>query len=130
MKEGLAVISLLLSLQSKALAQSPTFDAKSAAGESRIASVIAMDQALGSADREFRHAREAFSPRSPTQAQPGSRTRHPILLGTAIGAGAGLLINVTACRTGESVCSAPGNLLMAGIGAGIGALVGVLVSRH
>lgn len=55
---------------------------------------------------------------------------HPVLIGAAIGAGAGFLINATACRTGESVCSGAGNLLMAGIGAGAGALVGLLISRR
>jgi hypothetical protein len=54
---------------------------------------------------------------------------HPVLLGAAIGAGAGFLLNATACRTGESVCTGPGNLLMAAIGAGIGAAIGALVSR-
>lgn len=129
MKKGIAVISILLSLQSKILAQSPTRDASSTEGVGRIASVVEIGHLQRSADLEFRHSRQALD-RGSSQAQPSIRNRHPVLIGAAIGAGAGLLINVTACRTDESVCSAPGNLLMAGIGAGIGALVGVLVSRH
>ena len=95
----------------------------------RISLMVEIGQLRRSAALEFRHAGQALDG-SPSQAQPNARNGHPVLIGAAIGAGAGFLINVTACRTGESVCSAPGNLLMAGIGAGIGALVGVLVSRH
>ena len=129
MKKGIAVISMLLSLQSKILAQRPTRDTSLTDGVGRLASVVEIGHLQRSADLEFEHSRRAFD-RGSSQAQPSIRHRHPVLIGAAIGAGAGLLINVTACRTGESVCSAPGNLLMAGIGAGIGALVGVLVSRH
>jgi len=64
-----------------------------------------------------------------SQTQQKAHHGHPVLLGAAIGAGAGFLLNATACRTGESVCTGPGNLLMAAIGAGIGAAIGALVSR-
>jgi hypothetical protein len=64
-----------------------------------------------------------------SQAQQKAHHGHPILLGAAIGAGAGFLLNATACNTGESVCSGPGNVLMAAIGAGIGAAIGAVVSR-
>lgn len=129
MKRAVAAISILLILPSMGLAQSPTHDPSSTKGVDRIALMIEVGQLQRSEALESRHFGQALD-RSPTQAQPNTRSGHPVLIGAAIGAGAGLLINVTACRTGESVCSAPGNLLMAGIGAGIGALIGVLVSRH
>jgi hypothetical protein len=68
-------------------------------------------------------------PGAPSQTQSGHRVRHPVLLGAAIGAGAGFVLNASACRTGESVCTAAGNLMMAGIGAGVGAVVGAIVGR-
>ena len=129
MKKSIAVLSILLTLHTTMLAQSLTRDASSTEAVGRIASVIEIGQLQRSAALELRHSRQALD-RGSKPVQPSTRKRHPVLIGAAIGAGAGLLINVTACRTGESVCSAPGNLLMAGIGAGIGALVGVLVSRH
>jgi hypothetical protein len=129
MKKGVAVISILLILPSLCFAQSPTYDSSSAERVGRIAVMAEMGPLQRSAALEFRRSGHALD-RVGSQAQPNARTGHPVLIGAAVGAGAGLLINVTACRTGESVCSAPGNLLMAGIGAGIGALVGMLVSRH
>ena len=129
MKKGVAAISILLILPSTAFAQSPTHDPSSTERVGRIALIVEIGQLQRSAALEFRHSGQAFD-RGPSQAQPNTRSGHPVLTGAAIGAGAGLLINATACRTGESVCSAPGNLLMTGIGAGIGALVGVLVSKH
>jgi hypothetical protein len=129
MKRGVAAISILLILPSVGFAQSPIHDPSSTEGAGRIALMVEIGQLQRSAALEFRHSGQAPD-RGPSQLQPNTRSGHPVLLGAAIGAGAGLLINVTACRTGESVCSAPGNLLMAGIGAGIGALVGVLVSRR
>lgn len=129
MKKGVAAISILLVLPSMAFAQSPTRDASSTEGSGRIALMVEVGQLQRSAALEFRHSGQALD-RSPNQVQPNNRSSHSVLIGAAIGAGAGLLTNVTACRTGESVCSAPGNLLMAGIGAGVGALIGVLVSRH
>ena len=128
MKKVVAVISILLILSSICFAQSPTREPSSTEGADRIA-LVDIGQLQPSAVLEFRHSGQALE-RGPSQAQSNTRSGHPVLIGAAIGAGAGLLINVTACRTGESVCSAPGNLLMAGIGAGIGALVGVLVSKH
>jgi hypothetical protein len=128
MTKGVAAILILLVLPSIGFAQSPTDDPGSTGGVTRIALMVEIGQLRLSAALELRHTGQALD-RGPSQAQPNTRS-HPVLIGAAIGAGAGLLINVTACRTGESVCSAPGNLLMAGIGAGIGALVGVLVSRH
>ncbi len=129
MKKGVAAISILLILPSTGFAQSPTHDPSSTERIGRIALIVEIGQLQRSAALEFRHSRQALD-LGPSQAQPNTRSGHPVLIGAAIGAGAGLLINATACRTGESVCSAPGNLLMAGIGAGIGALVGVLVSKH
>lgn len=129
MKKGVAAISILLILPSMGFAQSPIDDPGSTEGVGRIALMVEIGQLPRSAVLEFRHPVQALD-RGPSRAQPNTRRGHPVLIGAAIGAGAGLVINVTACRTGESVCSAPGNLLMAGIGAGIGALVGVLVSRH
>jgi hypothetical protein len=130
MKKGVAAISILLILPSMVFAQSPTHEPSSTEGVGRIALMVEIGPLQRSAALELRHSAQALD-RGPSQAQRnGTRSGHPVLIGAAIGAGAGLLINVTACRTGESVCSAPGNLLMAGIGAGIGALVGVLVSRH
>ena len=67
---------------------------------------------------------------SPAQrSQSTARGGHPVLIGVAIGAGAGFLTNATFCRTGEGFCTGAGNLVMAGIGAGIGAVIGALVSR-
>jgi hypothetical protein len=129
MKKGVAAISILLILPSMGFAQSPTRDPGSTEGVGRIALMVEIDRLQRPATLEFRHSGQALD-HNPNQAQPKTLSRHPVLIGAAIGAGGGLLINVTACRTGESVCSAPGNLLMAGIGAGIGALFGVLVSRH
>lgn len=129
MKQGVAAISLVLILPSLVFAQSATPDPGSTEGVGRMAVMVDIGPLQRSAALAFRRSGQALE-RSPSQAQPNVRSGHPVLVGAAIGAGAGLLINVTACRTGESVCSAPGNLLMAGIGAGIGALVGVLVSRH
>jgi hypothetical protein len=129
MKKAVAAISILLILPSMGFAQSPTHDSNSTEGVGRIALRVEIGQLRRSATLEFRHSGQALD-RGASQTQPSTRSGHPVLIGAAIGAGAGLLINVTACRTGESVCSTPGNLLMAGIGAGIGALVGLLVSRH
>jgi hypothetical protein len=129
MKRSVAAVSILLLLPSMGFAQSLPHDPSSTEGVGRIALRVEIGQLQRPAALEFRHSGQALA-HGPSQAQPNTRSGHPVLLGAAIGAGAGLLINVTACRTGESVCSAPGNLLMAGIGAGIGALVGVLVSRH
>lgn len=129
MKKGVAAISILLILPSMGFAQSPTDDTSSTERVGRIALMVEIGQLRPSAALESPHPGQALD-RGPGQAQPNTRRGHPVLIGAAVGAGAGLLINVTACRTGESVCSAPGNLLMAGIGAGIGALVGVVVSRH
>jgi hypothetical protein len=129
MKKGVAAISILLILPSMSFAQTPTHDPSSTEGAGRTAMMVDIGPLQRSAALEFQHSGQALD-RGQSQAQPKARSGHPVLIGAAIGAGAGLLINVTACRTGESVCSAPGNLLMAGIGAGIGALVGVLVSRH
>jgi hypothetical protein len=129
MKKGIAVVSMLLSLQSTSFAQSRTPAASPTAGIARIAATLDIGQLQRSTDRTFVRSRQALS-RGSRQAQPSARNRHPVMIGAAIGAGAGLLINVSACRTGESVCTASGNLLMAGIGAGVGALVGVLVSRR
>lgn len=129
MKKGIAATSILLMLPSVGFAQSPTGDPSSPDGIGRIALTVAIGQLQRPAALEFRLPSQALD-RGTNQAQPNTRRGHPVLIGAAIGAGAGLLINVAACRTGESVCSGPGNLLMAGIGAGIGALVGVLVSRH
>jgi hypothetical protein len=128
MKNGVAAILILLIFPSMGFAQSATDDPGSTERVGRIALIVEVGQPRRSAALEFRYPGQALD-RGPSQAQPKARSGHPVLIGAAIGAGAGFLINVTACRTGESVCSAPGNLLMAGIGAGIGALVGVLVSR-
>jgi hypothetical protein len=129
MKKSVATILILLIFPSRGLAQSATDDPGSTEGVSRIALMVEIGQLRRSDALEFRHPGQTLD-RGPSQAQPKARSGHPVLIGAAIGAGAGFLINVTACRTGESVCSASGNLVMAGIGAGIGALVGVLVSRH
>jgi len=129
MKKGVASILILLIVPSLGFAQSPTHDPSSTDGAGRIALKVEIGQLQRSSALDFWHSGQAFDPGS-SQLQPNTRSSHPVLIGAAIGGGAGLLINVTACRTGESVCSAPGNLLMAGIGAGIGALVRVLVSRH
>src|SRR5262249_50543320 len=62
------------------------------------------------------------------QTPPTRRVRHPVLLGAVIGGVGGFVLNASACRTGESVCTSAGNLMMAGIGAGVGAFVGWLVA--
>jgi hypothetical protein len=129
MMRGVATIAILLILPSMGYAQGPTHDPSSTVGIGRIASMVEIGQLQRSAALPFRHPGHTLD-RVRSQAQPNARRGHPVLIGAAIGAGAGVLINVTACRTGESVCSARGNFLMAGIGAGIGALLGVLVSRH
>jgi hypothetical protein len=129
MKKGVAAILILLIFPSMGLAQSAIDHQGSIEGVGRIALMVELGELRRSAALESRHPEQALEG-GPSQAQPNARIGHPVLIGAAIGAGAGFLINATACRTGESVCSAPGNLLMAGIGAGIGALVGVLVSRH
>jgi hypothetical protein len=129
MKKGVAAILILLIFPSIGLAQSTADDPGSTGGVRRIALMVEMDQQRRSPALEFRYPAQSFD-RGLSQAQPKARSGHPVLIGAAIGAGAGFLINATACRTGESVCTAPGNILMAGIGAGVGALVGVLVSRH
>jgi hypothetical protein len=59
--------------------------------------------------------RERFVETPDHQSQQKTRTGHPVLIGGAIGATAGLVLNATAYRTGESVCT--GAALMAGIGA-------------
>jgi hypothetical protein len=128
MNKAVAAISILLFLPSIAFAQSP-HDPSLIERAGRIALMIEIDQLQRPGTSTFRHIGRTLD-RSTGQAQPNTRRGHPVLIGAAIGAGAGFLINATACRTGESVCSTPGNLMMAGIGAGIGALVGVLVSRH
>jgi hypothetical protein len=129
MRKGIAAISILLVFPSMGMAQSPTHDPRSTERAGRIAVMVDVGQLPRSAALESRYSGRLLD-RGPSKAQSNTRSGHAVLIGAAIGAGAGLLINVTACRTGESVCSAQGNLLMAGIGAGIGALVGVLVSRH
>ena len=129
MKKGIVAILILLISPSMGFAQSATDDPSSTAGVGRMTLMVEIGQPRRSAALEFRHPGQALD-RGPSQTQPKARSGHPVLIGAAIGAGAGFLINVTACRTGEGACSAPGNLLMAGIGAGIGALIGALVSRH
>ena len=125
MKNGVAAILMLLICPSIGLAQSATRESAPPEGPTPIARMVEIGQRRRPAALELWHSGHALSG-DQNQAQPKARSGHPVLIGAAIGAGSGFLLNATACRTGESVCTGAGNLLMAGIGA----LVGVLVSRH
>jgi hypothetical protein len=129
MKKGVAAFLVWLILPSICFAQSATGSAGSTDVLDRNAWMVEIGPLRGPAALEFRHPEQVLHS-GQSQAQPNAHHGHPVLIGVAIGAGAGYLINATACRTGEGVCTFPGNMLMAGIGAGIGALVGVLISRH
>ena len=129
MKKRVALILVLLMLSSTGFAQNPRDSGGSTGGVSRHTSIVELGGLRRSIAPESQHLGRAVN-RGRSGASASARRGHPVLTGAAIGAGAAYLINATACKTGESVCSAPGNLLMAGIGAGIGALVGVLVSRR
>ena len=119
MKRGVAAILIVLVLPTTGFAQRQS-DAGSSGGVGGIA--ITVDLARSRPEQAFN--------RAASQPQPSVHHGHPVLIGAAVGAGAGYVLNATACRTGESVCTVPGNLLLAGIGAGIGAVIGVLISRR
>jgi len=122
MKKRIAAMLMSLMLPSTVLAQATNDrDVARMAAETRPLHLAAM-----------REAERLAKTQDPSAAQPApstARAGHPVLLGVAIGAGAGFLTNATFCRTGEGLCTGAGNLLMAGIGAGIGAAIGALVSR-
>jgi hypothetical protein len=120
MKQRITAILISLMLPSAVCAQS-SIDRRG----SRIATADGGGPLHRSALREAERIVKIVA----NQSQQHRRVRHPVLLGAAIGAGAGFLINATACRTGESICTGGGNVLMAGIGGGIGAAVGALVSH-
>ena len=119
MKQCLAAVVLSLVLPAVTLAQNPTTQTLS-----KLPTNVA-GPLYGFAPRQ---ADRVATPSS-NSPQKKTRVRHPVLLGAAIGAGAGFVINAAACRTGESVCTSGGNVLMAGIGAGIGAAIGAVLSR-
>jgi len=97
------------------------------------------------ADAASRYARtagatmRATAPQATASSQPNWAARHPILLGTLIGVGAGVPIGAATCTYpgSEGPCdyyTFPGNARTAGaltvglLGAGIGAGIGALVS--
>lgn len=108
--------------------QSFTSDAASRGNVGRAPLVIDVRDVTEDVDVRHRISRRDMAERASLQTPPARRVRHPVLLGAAIGAGAGFVLNASACRTGESVCTSAGNLMMAGIGAGVGAVVGWLVA--
>jgi hypothetical protein len=124
MRKTIAAILMALTLGPHVVAQGH---------ESNVSTVVV--GMTGPAGPRFRPATrelERLAKTADTQSgktQRGTGGHHPVLVGAAIGAGAGFLINATACRTGESICTGAGNVLVAGIGAAIGAAVGALVSR-
>jgi hypothetical protein len=110
-------------------AQTLTSDAPFTAAAPRLEHPVALRDAVYVAteahrlDFDRRHQADAS-----LQTSTPHRVRHPVLLGAVIGGATGFVLNASACRTGESVCTSAGNLMMAGIGAGVGAFVGWLVA--
>jgi hypothetical protein len=117
MKKTMALLLAAL-IPSTALAQ-PSQDKEPA----RIAMALVSGPISLSAVRNA----ERFVETPDHQSQQKTRTGHPVLIGAAIGATAGFVLNATPYRTGESVWT--GAALMAGIGAAVGAGIGALVSR-
>ena len=130
MRKAVTATLISLIIPSSAFGQSSTIPTHSNSATNRVAPVVDTPGSLRLPGAlQLVDSREAFTTAS-TQTPSKRRNGHPVLIGAAIGAGAGYLINVTACRTGESVCSGAGDLMTAGIGAGIGALVGLLIARR
>jgi hypothetical protein len=130
MRKAAAAILVSLMIPSSVFAQSQTIEPPANSQANRVATVVGPRDGLRVRGAlQLTGATTPFS-LAPTHAPSKARKSHPVMIGAAIGAGAGYLLNATACRTGESVCTVPGNILMAGIGAGVGAVVGLFVGRR
>jgi hypothetical protein len=122
MEKRIAAMLMSLMLPSTVLAQTTNDrDVARMATEARPLHLAAMREAERLAKMQDNGSAQPL--------QSTARAGHPVLLGVAIGAGAGFLATATFCRTGEGFCTGAGNLVMAGIGAGIGAVIGALVFR-
>jgi hypothetical protein len=124
MKRMVAVVAIAVGMPAAVRAQTPTGDERFVVKARPVPLVLDIDDAVRRVVR--RDVRELVS--ASVQTPAGHHVRHPVLIGAAIGAGAGFVLNASACRTGESVCTSAGNLMMAGIGAGVGSVIGWLVA--